>query len=231
MTSAAIMQPTYLPWLGYFALMDRVDLFIFLDTVQFDRRSWQQRNRIKGANGEQTLTIPVHKKGLRDQTIAEVGIVNDGVFPDKHIRAIELAYARAPHFERYANDLFEIFRSGHTLLADLSIALIEWLTDTLGIVTRCVRSNTLDAQGNKADLLADICGRLDVDSYVSSPGSRGYLDASDAFDQASIPVTYAEYEHPVFPQLHGPFIPQMSVIDLLFNVGPDSLDVIRSGLR
>ena len=225
------MQPTYLPWIGYFALMDRVDLFVFLNNVQFDRRSWQQRNRIKGANGVQTLTIPVHKKGLREQTIAEVGIVTDGDFPDKHVRTIELTYARAPYFDRYAEGLFEILQAGHTLLADLTISLIEWLAEKLGITTPSVRSNTLEAQGQKADLLADICVRLDIDNYVSPPGSRDYLDASEAFEQAAIPVSYAEYEHPVYPQLHGPFVPQMSVIDLLFNAGPDSLEVIRGGAR
>src|SRR3954447_20658722 len=100
------MQPTYLPWVGYLDLIDRVDCFVFLDDVQFARRSWQQRNRIKTAAGEQMLTVPVHKKGLRDQTIAEAQIDWESEFADKHCRAMELAYARAPHFKLFSSELF-----------------------------------------------------------------------------------------------------------------------------
>lgn len=230
MTTVAIMQPTYLPWTGYFALMDRVDVFVFLDSVQFDRRSWQQRNRIKGAGGPQTLTVPVHKKGLREQRIADVRIVRDAGFPEKHLRAIEHCYAGAPYLDPYSAGLFDVMRRSYERLADLTIALIQWLAGQLGIATRCVRSSALETHGTKADLLADICRGLGADRYVSPPASQAYLARSDAFERAGIPVVYSDYRHPTYPQLHGPFVSHLSVVDLIFNVGPDSLEIIRRGL-
>jgi hypothetical protein len=229
MTAVAIMQPTYLPWLGYIALMDRVDVFVYLDSVPFDRRSWQQRNRIRSAAGIQTLTVPVFKKGMRGQKIAEVRINRDFGFPEKHIRSIEAAYAKAPFFDRYAPELFERLRRPHEFLADLTIGLIDWIAATLGIETKRLRSSTLEATGAKADLLADICTRLGAMRYVSPIGSKDYLSASDAFDRIGVPVVYNEYAHPTYPQIHGAFEPYLSVIDLLFNAGPDSLEIIRRG--
>ena len=230
MTTVAIMQPTYLPWLGYFALMDQVDVFVLLDSVQFERAGWQQRNRIKGAGGPQTLTVPVFKKGLREQCIADVQINPSGGFPEKHVRAIQHCYAHAPHFEPYGAALFAGLRRPYERLADLTIDLIQWLAGQLGITTRCVRGSSLDATGEKAGLLADLCRQLGADRYVSPPGARAYLEGSDAFDSLGIPVIYNDYRHPTYPQLHGRFASHLSIVDLMFNVGPDSLAVIREGV-
>lgn len=229
MTTIAIMQPTYMPWIGYFGMIDRADVFVFLDTVQFARRSWQQRNRIKTANGPQMLTVPVHKKGARDQTIAEVRIDTDSHFADKHSRAIEHALSKAPFFKDYAQDLFRLLKTDNPNLAEMNISLITWLSETLGISCRFLRSSALDASGAKADLLANICEALDGEVYISAPGSQDYIECSDAFDSRGITVVYHRYEHPTYPQLYGDFEPYMSAIDLLFNVGPQSLECIRSG--
>jgi WbqC-like protein family len=228
-TAIAIMQPTYLPWIGYFGMIDRADVFVYLDTVQFARRSWQQRNRIKTANGPQMLTVPVHKKGARDQKIADVLVDGDSHFAEKHLRAIEHALSKAPFFKDYSKELFAILQAGHPKLADLNIALITWLAEALQISCRFLRSSEIDAEGAKADLLANICERLDGDVYISAPGSHDYIDTSDAFDSHGITVTYHRYEHPSYPQLYGSFEPYMSAVDLLFNVGPRSLEHIRSG--
>jgi len=230
MTAVAIMQPTYLPWLGYFALIDRVDVFVFLDSVQFERRSWQQRNRIKGTGGAQLLTVPVFKKGLRDQPISEVRVDPSTGFADKHIRSIEHAYASAAHFEPVTTGLTEILRRHHDRLASLTMESIQWLADQLGISARFVTSSSLGATGKKADLLANICDELGARKYVSPPGSRPYLEDSDAFKQLGIPVIYHDYQHPTYQQLHGSFLSHLSVVDLMFNVGPDSLSVIREGM-
>lgn len=229
MSTIAIMQPTYLPWIGYFGMIDRVDTFVFLDSVQFARRSWQQRNRIKTSDGPLMLTVPVHKKGARDQIIAQVRIDEQAGFADKHVRAIEHALRKAPHFEAHAAELFSVLRSGHERLADLNIALIAWVAETMGVRCRFVRSSQLDTEGAKAELLACICHTMEADVYLSAPGSRDYLEGSDAFERRGIAVRYHDYEHPSYPQLHGPFEPYMSVVDLLFNVGPQSLETIRSG--
>ena len=229
MTSIAIMQPTYLPWIGYFGMFDRADIFVFLDTVQFARRSWQQRNRIKTANGPQMLTVPVHKKGARDQKIAEVQIDSESHFAEKHIRAIEHALSKAPYFKDYAADLFALLQTDNPNLAELNISLITWLSDALGISSRFLRSSAIEASGAKADLLANICEALGGEVYISAPGSREYIESSDAFSTHGIKVAYHHYEHPVYPQLYGDFEPYLSTIDLLFNVGPQSLERIRSG--
>lgn len=231
MTTVAIMQPTYLPWTGYFALMDRVDVFVFLDCVQFDRASWQQRNRIKGANGAQMLTAPVFKKGLRDQLISEARINPAAGFPESHIRALENSYARAPFRDAYLLGLTEILRRGHEKLIDLTMELIDWLAKQLGITTPCVLGNSLGAEGSKATLIADICVKLGADRYVSPPGAQDYIDQSNAFGTAGIEVILHDYEPPAYTQLNGPFVSHLSVIDLMFNVGMDSLSIIRKGVR
>jgi hypothetical protein len=231
MISVAIMQPTYLPWIGYFGLIDHVDEFIFLDTVQFSKRSWQQRNQIKTSAGATWLSVPVHSKGVRDQTVKNVSIVYDGSYPSKHIRAIEIAYSKTPYFSQYANELFAILTRTYSQLAELTIDLIDWFCDILGISTPLKRSSELDVQGSKADLLADICRVFDADLYISPPGSKDYMDESDAFEKLGISVSYFNFIHPEYYQIGSDYLPYMSVIDLLFNMGSKSLEVIRSGYK
>jgi len=231
MTTVAIMQPTYLPWLGYFGLMDRVDTFVYLDSVQFARRSWQQRNRIKSARGEAMLTIPVAKAGLRHQKIAEVEILYGPEFPRRHIDILTECYRRAAFFDAYAPTLYGILQAGHRKLADLTIAICEWLAQVFSISVRRIRASTINNAGAKADLLVFLCRQLGATRYISPLGSHDYLAGSDAFTKAGIELCYHGYEHPTYPQLYEPFLPFMAAIDLLFNVGPDGLAVIRSGQR
>lgn len=231
MTTVAIMQPTYLPWLGYFGLMDRVDTFVYFDSVQFVRRSWQQRNRIKAAGGETMLTIPVAKKGLRDQKIADVEIIYGDDFPRRHINVLMTNYRQAAFFDAYAPALFDILQADNGKLADLTIGICEWLAQAFGVTARRIRATTLDNAGAKADLLVHLCRQLGAQRYISPVGSHDYLEDSDAFAQAGVELAYHGYEHPTYPQLHGPFLPYMAAVDLLFNVGPESLAVIRAGQR
>jgi hypothetical protein len=168
----AIMQPTYLPWIGYFAMIDRVDRFVYLDSVQFAKRSWQQRNRIKAAQGELMLTVPVLSKGQRDQTIAEAQIDWDSGFAVKYVRSIESAYRAAPHFAEHFEPLKAKLSDKVPSLADYTIGLIDFLCDCFGITTPRERSSKLAATGQKADLLAAICSELGAARYLSAPGSR-----------------------------------------------------------
>lgn len=229
MTSVAIMQPTYLPWIGYLSLMDRVDAFILLDTVQFARRSWQQRNRIKTANGPTWLTVPVLSKGKRDQLIADVEIDRTRDFPVSHIRSIEHAYRKAPFYDAYAPGLFEVLGQEQDRLSAVTGAVIEWLRTQFGITTPTRWASGMDNSGARAERLAMLCDQIGATEYVSPLGSKGYLDESDDFDLRGVPVTYHTYEHPRYPQLYGQFEPYMSAIDLLFNAGPDSLAIMRAG--
>lgn len=230
--TVAIMQPTYLPWIGYFAMIDQVDEFIYLDSVQFARRSWQQRNRIKTAQGEMMLTIPVLNKGFRDQTLAETVIAADSNFGQKHWRSIEAAYGRAPHFAAYAPAFAPLFADPPARLADFTIDLIDTICGIFGITTPRRRSSTMISQGSKADLLANLCREAGAERYLSAPGSRDYIEASTAFADLGVDVDYHGYEHPVYPQGKGDFLPYMAAIDLLFQQGAErGLDMLRAGVK
>ncbi|MBF0135078.1 MAG: WbqC family protein [Magnetococcus sp. DMHC-1] len=231
MTTLAIMQPTYLPWAGYFGLMDQVDQFVLLDSVQYDRRSWQQRNRIKTADGAQWLTVPVLSKGLREQRIQDVAIDTGRDFIVTHARSLRTAYGKTPYFQDYVPGLIDILEKGHARLAALTMELIQWLRDRLGITTPLLYASTLETTGSKAELLAGICTHLGATRYVSPPGSKEYLDNSTAFADRGIPVGYFAFEHPQYAQPFGEFIPYMSVVDLLCNCGPESLELIRKGCK
>ena len=224
----AIMQPTYLPWSGYFGLMRSVDLFIFLDSVQFAHRSWQQRNQIKTANGAQWLTVPVVSKGRRDQRINEVLIDYTQRFKAKHLGTIQQSYRNSPYYAQ-ARDVLSPLMEASEMLADLNIALIERIASQLNIDTPTLRSSKLSGKGAKAELLASFCSDIGATEYISPPGSEDYLRRSDAFWRAGIEVSYFNYEHPEYPQLFGGFLPYMSVIDMLFNCGEVSLRLIEAG--
>ncbi len=228
----AIMQPTYLPWIGYLAMIDRVDRFVYLDSVQFAKRSWQQRNRIKTPQGELMLSVPVLSKGKRDQTIAQAQVDWDSGFAAKYTRSIESAYRSAPHFAEYFEPLRTVLTSSAPSLADYTIGLIDFLCERFGIETPRERSSDLKSTGQKADLLAAICTELKANRYLSAPGSREYIEESDAFGQAGVAVNYHEYEHPVYPQGADDFLPYMAAIDLLFHCGGEAgLQIIRQGVR
>jgi len=231
MKKIAIMQPTYLPWLGYFSLMDRVDTFVILDSVQFDKRSWQQRNRIKTPHGEHILTVPVLTKNRFYQKINEVEIVKDSNFVEDHIKAIQLNYAKAPFFNTYFKDLAALLRKDHHHLFDLNIDIIRWLKESFNIRTEIVSSSQLEPSGAKVELLVDICTKLDATGYLSPAGSKIYMNESDLFALKNIKVEYQDYQPMVYTQLFGEFIPYLSAIDLLFNEGERSLAVIQAGER
>ncbi|WP_421787341.1 WbqC family protein [Hyphobacterium sp.] len=227
---AAIMQPTFLPWCGYFALMDAVDLFVFLDDVQFDKRSWQQRNRIKTPNGPLWLTVPVLTKGRREQSIADAEIQPDAKFPDSLWRTIEMNFAKAPYADRHLPFLQNIMTSGHHRLCDLNLALIDWMAGEFGITTPTVRASATPVNSAKVDRLVALCQAQGVTDYLSPPGSKAYLEASDAFDTAGIALEYFDYAHPEYTQLHGAFEPNLSALDLLVNEGPRAGDILRTGI-
>ena len=227
--TAIIMQPTYLPWSGYFDLMDQADVCVFLDVVQFNKRSWQQRNRVKTAQGELMLTVPVRSKGRFEQRIMDVEIDAERRFADAHVRSVRLAYARAPHAAPFLDDWETIVRRGHAHLADLNIDLITWFRDAIGLQTPLVRCSSLDVSGKRVDLLIDVCRAVGADHYLSPVGSRGYIEENDLFAEHGIALRYQAY-HPVpYRQLHGDFTPSLSMLDLLLNEGERSLAVIRAG--
>ena len=227
----AISQPTYLPWLGYFDLIDQVDSFVLLDDVQFDKRSWQQRNRIKGPGGLQWLTVPVVSSGRFTQHISQVEI-GQSEFWKSHLRAIELSYRRAPYFDAYFPHLTKILAGHGGFLAELNCCLIEWLCGALGVSTQKVRSSKLEEGGKRSELLVNLCRRLQAESYLSPIGSAVYLlDELRSFSNSGIEVVFQHYEHPEYRQLFPPFCPYASVLDLIFNEGDHSMEILRAGRR
>jgi hypothetical protein len=228
----AILQPAYLPWLGFFDLMDQVDTFVLLDNVQFEKRSWQQRNRIKSPTGLLWLTVPVKSRGLFEQRICEVG-VGESEFWRDHLRSIEMNYRRAPFFADYFEECGEVFRqSGKSLLVDLTSSLIVWLASKLGVTAPVVRASRLQESGKRTELLRDLCIKLNASEYRSPLGSAEYLlEDMQLMRDANVAVFFQNYAHPEYKQLFPPFLPYASALDLLFNEGPRSLEIVRSGRR
>lgn len=227
----AIMQPTYLPWLGYFDLMAQVETFVYLDDVQFSKQSWQQRNRIKTPKGLEWITVPVLIKGRFGQTIAEVEL-RDAKFWVEHFRTLEVAYGRAPFWETYRQELFELFQGlgEMTHLVQVNLAVLEWLERVLDIRTRTVRASELKVEGKRSERLVAICRALGAESYLSPIGSAEYLDLDQhVFEAAGIEVTCQNYTHPTYTQLFPPFLPYASVIDLILNTGPQAREILMSG--
>lgn len=223
------MQPTYLPWLGYFDLMDQADVFVLYDDVQFDKRSWQQRNRIKSQDKELILTVPVSSKGKYHQKINQVEIISSENFADNHLKSISLNYRKSKYFDDYFPSLESIYKKNHRLLVELNQQLIDLLAKQLGIDTVIVVSSSYMASGIKADRLISLCTKLRADEYLSPAGAQSYLTSDSAFKQNDIKLRFQDYHHPIYTQQGDEFIPYLSVLDLLFNHGPKSLAIIRSG--
>jgi hypothetical protein len=225
-----ILQPSYIPWRGYFHQIQKADVFVFYDCVQYDDRGWRNRNRIKTPGGLQWLSIPVHSKGVQlvATPIKDVRIVPDIPWNTKHWRTLQQNYGKAPHFKRYAPVLEKFYTRRDELLADFTCDLTVALARELGLErTRFVRSSTLPAQGTKTDRLLSLLTHLDATHYVSGPSAKDYLEL-DKFAAAGIRVEFMAYDYPEYPQLHGAFEPAVSILDLLFNAGPDAARFIWS---
>lgn len=219
-----IHQPEYLPWLGFFDKINKCDLFVILDHVQFQRK-FINRNRIKTTTGWQWLTTPIIHKYHRGP-INQMKIDNEtGDWRDRNWRSLTCNYARAPYFKEYAGFLKDAFERDWEFLADLNIYLIENLMQVLGLKVPTERSSLLNTSGKGTELLIEICKKVKADTYLSGPGGKNYMDL-ERFKQENIKVEFQEFEHPVYPQRFGDFIENLSIIDLLFNCGEKSFEII-----
>jgi len=221
--AAAIMQPTYLPYLGYFQLMAASYVFVFLDDVQFARRSWQSRNRILTAQGELMLTVPV-KKHDRDTPIHRIEIDDGQPWRDKHLAAIRHAYGKKRCFdEGWAFVSEQLAREQGGKLADLTCGMAQAAADRLGLTTRFVRASTLNAGGARSEHLLEICRAVGADEYISPMGSSDYMEEDGVFDAAGFPARFQSFRLAEYPQGPGAFTPYMSFVDALMNVGWDGV--------
>ncbi|MDD5759674.1 MAG: WbqC family protein [Desulfobulbaceae bacterium] len=224
------MQPTYLPWIGYFEMIAASDVFIFLDDVQFSKKSWQQRNRVKGANGPFWLTIPVQQRNGSFQKIKEVMVDNSISWQKKHLKSIEISYVKSPYLSTYIDALRAVYEMKCTLLADFNITFILMLMAKLGIQTPTLCSSEMGVSVDANEKIIELCRKVGADELYDAAGARVFID-DHLFEQAGIKVAYQDYVHPEYRQLHGDFVSHKSVIDLLLNEGANSLSIIHSGAR
>lgn len=225
MTTLAVLQPGYLPWLGFFDQLLRSDIFIYYDDVQFDKHGWRNRNRIKTPTGPAWLTVPVNHKGK--PLVNEIEINNQLAWAKKHTGTLKQQYAKAPYFNEYFPRFEEILCRDWSKLADLDIVLIETICEILEITTRRIRSSELSVQGDKNQRLINFCLKFNVNTYLTGDAARGYLD-EDAFKSHGISVAYQRYEHPIYRQQYDDFVPFLSIVDLLFNEGPSAKQIVRN---
>ena len=226
--NVVILQPSYIPWRGYFDQIRRADLFIFYDDVQYDKHGWRNRNQIKTSQGKQWLTIPVHSKGVTEGIpIKDVRIDWSKSWPKKHLNALTIAYAKAPFFASYQPWLASVYERDDEFLADFTIDTTVELAEILGIRdTKFMRSSEIPGiDGQKTDRLIQILEYVGAKHYLSGPSARDYIER-EKFDEAGITLEFIEYDYPEYPQLHPPYDPFVTILDLLFMVGEDALSYI-----
>lgn len=222
----AVLQPSYLPWRGYFHQIQKADVFVFYDDVQYDKHGWRNRNRIKTAAGPRWLTVPVAARGnvITGLRINEVRIA-DHRWPAKHLASLQQAYARAPNIDRCLAVLEPHLCRKETHLAELTIGLTIALAGELGIQRQFVRSSELAVSGDRMDRLLAVLDRVGATHYISGPAAKSYLDER-RLEDSGISVEYMRYEYPEYDQLHPPYEPQVSIVDLLAMEGDRAPELI-----
>jgi len=217
--TVAIVQSSYIPWKGYFDLIRRADEFILLDDVQYTRRDWRNRNRIKTANGLRWLTIPVEVKGRYHQAIRDT-VVSDPDWASRHWRQLRQSYRDAPYFDDYAARLEPLYlECRETHLSRVNRRFLDAICGWLGIGTPIRWSMDYEVVEGRSERLLSLCRQAGATRYLSGPSARDYLDV-DRFAADGIEVAWMDYSHyPEYPQLHGPFEHGVSILDLLFMLG------------
>jgi hypothetical protein len=222
-----VLQPGYLPWLGFFDQMRRSDVFVYYDDVQFDTHGWRNRNRIKTPQGPHWLTVPVLHRGRNRPLILDVEIDVESRWPRKHLGTLRQYYAKAPHLPRYLPELEELLNHPWTRLVDLDLALVALMARWLKLTPNVVRASQLGIGGAQSQRLVNMCRHFGADCYLSGNAASDYLDVA-LFAAQGVEVVWQDYGHPVYPQQHGPFVPYLSAIDLLLNCGDDSALILRN---
>lgn len=212
------MQPTYIPWSGYFNMINSVDVFVFLNDVDFSKRSWQQRNKILFQNREFYLTIPVKNKG--QQLINEVEVDDTQSWRDKHKATLYHAYSKCPFGKEILDLIFDELEKPERLLANINIAIIEEINKKLGIDTKIILSSDIPVKGKKSEYLLNICNYLNTDTYLSARGSKNYIDEEGILPKSNIKVEYHNYHPQTYNQINNDnFIPYLSIVDVIANLG------------
>jgi len=216
-TVVAIHQPEYLPWLGFFKKMMNSEIFVFLDDAQFRKKGWQNRNRIRINDGTTLLSIPVHTHSY--PKINEVTIDNEKNWSIRHKKSILYNYARAPYFDEIKDFIESIFEKKFQYLVDLNTEIIKFIMNELEIKSKIVFSSELEISKKGSDRVLDICKAVGADHYITGTFWAESNLRVEEFKKSNIDVEFQKFQHPIYKQIHGEFIPEMSIIDLLFNEG------------
>ncbi len=224
----ACHQPYFMPWPGFFVKAMRADLLILLDNVQFPLgSSWMSRNRIKAKDGQLWISVPVLRKGRGLQSIDQVEIFNQRDWGKKHCQRLAYAYHRAPYFPDHQPFFEETLQRHWTHLLGLNLKILSYLREILEVQTPFQLNSELGINSRGTTLLVDICRKVGAEAYLSSTPGKKHLD-QEMFQRAGIQVRYFTYHPPAYPQLWGSFLPNLSVVDLLFNCGPKSSEIIAA---
>jgi hypothetical protein len=221
-------QPAYLPWLGLLHKAALADTFVILDTVQYERNSFTNRNRIRTAHGSQWLTVPVLSEGHMHSTVGALRIAAQHGWARKHWATLNMCYGRAPFFNEHGPFLQDVYSREWDLLVDLCEHILLYLFRAFDIGARVVRASIMQLSGKKTDLLLDLCAKTDAQTFIFGALGRQYAPVA-ALESAGVRAVFQEYHHPIYPQAYPGFAPGMNAFDLLMNVGPRSREVMMSG--
>lgn len=221
-------QPVYLPWLGLFHKIALADRFISFNRVQYQPKDWNNRNRIKTPRGPLWLSVPVMRKGYLDKKICDIEIDNSRPWGRKHWNAMRHNYTKASHFARYADYFENIYSREWKTLVELNESMLRWFLAELGIAVAVESAGDFDFQGTKGGLVLDMCVKLGADTYIFGAQGRDYADER-AFRDVGVTPVFQDYRHPEYPQRHDGFLSHLGIVDLMFNCGRDSLDILMSG--
>ena len=220
----AILQPSYIPWIGYFEQIINVDIFVFYDDVQYTKNDWRNRNKIKTLDGSSWLSIPVNSSTSKN--INEVLIDDTKPWRTKHLKTLKQFYSKSRYFDEIYPILQNNINSDINSLSNISINIIKDIAKYLEINTKFYLSSDLDIDGDKNNRLINICKHFAASTYYSGLAAKEYID-TELFHDNDIDLVFQDYKHPTYTQLHGGFLPYLSIIDLLFNHGKQSIKIIK----
>ncbi|NQV53681.1 MAG: WbqC family protein [Flavobacteriales bacterium] len=227
MRSALITQSNYIPWKGYFDMINAADVFVVYDDMQFTKRDWRNRNKIKTSDGPKWLTVPVQVKGKFDQKIKDT-LISDDNWVTKHLNALSHNYSKAPFFKEYIESLQEVYNEPFESITQLNLELIKWVMKQLQINTEIAYSWDFELHESRNERLLSICKDVDATEYISGPSAKNYMDVS-LFEENDVQVTWYDFnEYPEYPQLFGQFEHSVSILDLIFNTGPNARNYMKS---
>ncbi len=222
--NVVILQPSYIPWRGYFDQIRRADLFIFYDDIQYDKHGWRNRNQIKTHQGKQWLTIPVHSKGAtQGALVKDIRIDWSKPWARSHLKALTVSYSKAPCFKEYLPLLNDLYQRSDEFLADFTVESSILLARTLGFnSTEFIRSSKLtDITGRKADRVINVLKQVGATHYICGPSASSYMEP-EKFDAAGITFEYINYNYPEYSQMYPPYDPYISILDLIFMTGNEA---------